>query len=98
MLVTTEELIDYLGTDQDSEKIVEGCRASAIAYLRGATGRAWAEDCADQDVETANEVIRSRAWLSFHAMRGGVGNVEFIRQNVTALVKQLQYRGGSDDV
>lgn len=98
MLVTTEELIGYLGTDEDSRGIVEGCRASAIAYLRGATGRPWAEDCGDEDAQTANEVIRSRAWLSFHALRGGAGNVDFIRQNVTALIKQLQYEGGGENV
>lgn len=98
MLVTTEELIEYLGTDADSKTIVEGCRASAIAYLRGVTGRKWEDKCTDGDVGVANEVIRSRVWLSFHALRGGVGNVDFIRQNVTALIKQLQYKGGGADV
>lgn len=96
MLITIAQLSDYLGAGEDSREIVNGCRDGAIAYLQSATGISFTDE--SKNARLANEAIKALVWQSFHALRGGGGDAEFIRQHITAVIKQLQYSGGGTNV
>lgn len=86
--ITVEELMDYLGAEEESRPQVESIRASALGSLKDATGVDWSDG--SRDAAVANTAIRTAAWLEFYALRGGAANEEFLRRHLTAAIKKLE--------
>ena len=86
--ITVEDLMDYLGAEEESRPQVESIRASALGSLKDATGVDWSDG--SRDAAVANTAIRTAAWLEFYALRGGAANEEFLRRHLTAAIKKLE--------
>lgn len=87
-LITTEQLMDYLGVDADSEGIIARERESAIEELKRATGIDWTQA---EEKGVANSAIEIIVWLAYYANRSDVGNTDYLRHRLTSLILQLQY-------
>lgn len=92
-IVSTENLLDWLGAGEESAGIVSALRASALDSLRRATGIDWE---GRERVETANEAIRAMVYLSFYGMRGTDVKTDALERHLNGLVKQLQFGGDAD--
>lgn len=89
--VTVDEVLDYLGAGEESRAEVEAEIASALAYLRRATGA----DCSRRP--GAGEAVKLRVWMTFYGIRGGAQNTQYLERHLTDLVKQLQYTEDPED-
>jgi len=87
-LITSAELLDFLGADEDAQSEIEEELQSALEQLERATGVDWAKR---KDVHTANQAIKDMVYLSFYAVRDGSQNTEFVERHLTSIIKQLQY-------
>ncbi len=90
-LISTENLMDYLGVDDDSKVIVMQARVSAISELKYATGVNW--ETVD-DAGLASEAVQILVWMNFYGIRGGAENTIFLQSRLTQIIKKLQYGGG----
>ena len=54
-LITSAELLDFLGADEDAQSEIEEELQSALEQLERATGVDWAKR---KDVHTANQAIK----------------------------------------
>lgn len=86
--ITVGELMDYLGAEEESRPLVESIRETALANLRELTGVDW--DDGLHDAALANAAIRADGWMQFYTLRGGAGNEEFLRRQLTAAIKKLE--------
>ena len=90
-LVSSDELLDWLGAGEESFGIVSALRASALESLHRATGIDWAAQTGR--LETANEAIRTMVYLSFHGLRNPDIKTDVLERHLTGLMIQLQNGG-----
>lgn len=94
VLITTEQLIDYLGTDDDSAEIISAARDAAIEEIKTGVGLT---DITGKAPALIDELIRILVYISYYAVRGGADNVDYLERRKIQLFKMLQYTGDAQE-
>ncbi len=95
MLVTLEEMKDYLGESSGyNDQLITDMIYAAQEELWRATGKDFREIAEN---ETAKGVVRMTVWLSFYADREDAKNTEHIERRRSRLITQLQYGGDAEN-
>jgi len=89
-IVSTEQLRDFLGADSEKDTEIAALRASAIESISRSTGIDWTRR---EKVDTFNEAVRVRVWISYYAVRDGAKNTQFLQDYLTGLICSLQLTG-----
>ena len=98
-IVTTEQLMEFLGADSDAETTVNDMKSSALDEIRRATGADWSK-IEDAQLGTVNELLRVMVYLSFYGVRDESKNLEHLSRRKIQLITMLQYSGevGTDGI
>lgn len=86
-MISEQELLDFLGVDEDSAQLVSQARTSALERLRRATGVDW--ENAEENALAA-EAVKTMVYLSFYGVRDGLKNPAYLEDHLTGLLVELQ--------
>lgn len=88
--VSINELLDYLGADNESRRIVETLKKSAVSELLSGIGT---DEVDDKYSGLVDEYILASVYLSFYTSRDDKVKPEFLERRKNQIAMKLELNG-----